>query len=396
MTEILDYEEAAEKPRPIPDSLPAGASDREIEEFYSSSRFKIVQDRVDYLVIHIKDLIENLRWLNTRPEYQRRLRWSDNKKSALVESIIMNVPVPPVFLFESELSRYEVMDGQQRISALVDFINNEYALSGLEVWTGLNNKRFSDLPPTLKRALQRSKVSGVILSPESSGTVDSPRLRKEVFDRLNTGGERLNAQELRNAVYGGRFNELLIALSGVREFTDFWDIPPWSDNMDRDGNPNEKLKSNGLYRKMEDVEIVLRFFAFLDDKQISGAVKLILDRTMESYLQISDQDLTSMRELFVSTLSKASELLGGDAFKLYNKAGMRTIKSKPLFDATMVALARGKSTWERLREPAAARNSVEALLKPDSESYETVVGRANTANAIKRRIAVLSKALFRE
>lgn len=136
MTEIVEYDEIVDTPTPAPDSLKAGATDREIENFYSSSRFKIVQDRVDYLVIHIKDLIENLQWLNTRPEYQRRLRWSDNKKSALVDSIIMNVPVPPVFLFESELSRYEVMDGQQRISALVDYINNKYELAGLEVWGG--------------------------------------------------------------------------------------------------------------------------------------------------------------------------------------------------------------------------------------------------------------------
>ena len=76
MTEILEYEEGADLTAPIPGSLNAGATDREIENFYSSSRFKIVQDRVDYHVIHVKDLIENLQWLNIRPEYQRRLRWN--------------------------------------------------------------------------------------------------------------------------------------------------------------------------------------------------------------------------------------------------------------------------------------------------------------------------------
>jgi hypothetical protein len=396
MTEIVEYDEIVDTPTPAPDSLKGGATDREIENFYSSSRFKIVQDRVDYLVIHIKDLIENLQWLNTRPEYQRRLRWSDNKKSALVESIIMNVPVPPVFLFESELSRYEVMDGQQRISALVDYINNKYELTGLEVWGGLNKKRFLDLPPTIKRALQRARISGVVLSPESSGVIDSSRLRKEVFDRLNTGGERLNAQELRNAIYGGRFNELLISLSGLKRFTDVWDIPAWADNMDADGNPNEKLKANGLYRKMEDVEIVLRFFAFLEGKAIVGSVKKILDETMERNLNSSEEDLDIKKELFVATLEKAIELLGNSAFKLYNKNGLRTVRSKPLFDATMVALARGKPKWAQLNAPEKARQNVEALLKPNSDAYETVVGRANTANAIRQRIAALSKALFKE
>jgi hypothetical protein len=396
MDEILDYEEAPDTPQAVPDSLKAGATDREIENFYSSSRFKIVQDRVDYLVIHVKDLIENLHWLNTRPEYQRRLRWSEKKKSALVESIIMNVPVPPVFLFESELSRYEVMDGQQRISALVDYINNKYPLTGLEVWGGLNSKRFSDLPATIKRALQRARISGVVLSPESSGVVDSSRLRKEVFNRLNTGGESLNAQELRNAIYGGEFNELLISLSGIRRFTDVWEIPSWEDNIDADGNPNEKLKNNSLYRKMEDVEIVLRFFAFLQDKAIVGSVKKILDDTMEKNLKITKDDLESRRRLFEDTLNKAHDLLGPSAFKLFNKNGERTVRSKPLFDATMVALARGKDKWDQLKSPDAARKAVEALLSPNSNTYETVVGRANTANAIKLRIAALSKALFKE
>ena len=225
--------------------------------------------------------------------------------------------------------------------------------------------------------------------------VDSSRLRREVFDRLNTGGERLNAQELRNAIYGGKFNELLISLSGLKQFTDVWEIPAWIDNMDADGNPNERLKSNGLYRKMEDVEIVLRFFAFLDEKAIVGSVKKILDDTMEANLKTSDEDLSRKKDLFTATLEKAVELLGENAFKLYNKNGVRTVRSKPLFDATMVALARRQPEWANLNAPEKARQNVDALLKPNSHAYETVVGRANTAKAIKERIAALSKALFK-
>jgi hypothetical protein len=307
----------------------------------------------------------------------------------------MNVPVPPVFIFESELARYEVMDGQQRISALVDYINNKYELSGLQVWTGLNKKRFEQLPSTIKRALQRARISGVILSPETSGVVDSSRLREEVFNRLNTGGESLNAQELRNAIFGGTFNDLLISLSGLKQFTDAWDIPAWDDNIDTDGNPNEMLKSNALYRKMEDVEIVLRFFAFLDDKSIAGSVRKMLDDTMEKNLNLSNEDLTLKRTIFIETLEKAIYLLGENAFNLYNKNGARVVRSKPLFDAIMVAIARGKSKWDQLYDPKDARENVDALLKPNSDAYETVVGRANTANAIKKRITALSSALFK-
>ncbi|MFC0219807.1 DUF262 domain-containing protein [Pseudochelatococcus lubricantis] len=76
-------------------------------------------------------------WGNLRPEYQRRLRWDRKKKSKLIESFIMNVPVPPVFLYEKDLGRFEVMDGQQRLNAIAEFFSGKFALDGLEIWKAL-------------------------------------------------------------------------------------------------------------------------------------------------------------------------------------------------------------------------------------------------------------------
>jgi hypothetical protein len=124
-------------------------TNRELEDLYDSGEQRILQERSDFLLPQIIDFVDTKKWLNIRPEYQRRLVWDNVKKSRLIESLIMNVPVPPVFLYEEDLSRYEVMDGQQRLNSIVEFYSNRLKLSGLEEWDGLNGKTYADLPPRL-------------------------------------------------------------------------------------------------------------------------------------------------------------------------------------------------------------------------------------------------------
>lgn len=387
MTEVLGLEnEESDQITPPKDVLPANATTRQIETFYERSRLRIVQDKNDFFLPHVVDFIEERAWGNLRPEYQRRLRWSESKKSQLIESFLMNVPVPPVFLFEAKLGEFEVMDGQQRLSAIVDFLQNRFELTGLEVWPPLNGRRFEDLPATLKRALNRSKISAITLSAEGVTDEVSIDLRRQVFERLNTGGERLNAQELRNSIYGGPFNNLLLELSALRSFTDAWNIPSHADNIDADGIPSQELRSNNLYKRMSDVEIVLRFFAFLDEAHITGSVKRMLDDAVERRMTSSDEQLQIDRDLFTSTLAKALDLLGEDAFKMPSRDGTRMVLSRPLFDAVMVAIARMKKQWAALQDSEAAIAAMDKIKNPNAKSYELLVARANTAQAIKDRI----------
>jgi hypothetical protein len=113
----------------------------ELERLYDQSSARILQERNDFFLPQIRDFISKDRWVNLRPEYQRRHRWDKKKQSRLIESLLMNVPVPPVFLYERELNRYEVMDGQQRLVSLLEFYNNKLALTGLEAWAGLNGRK---------------------------------------------------------------------------------------------------------------------------------------------------------------------------------------------------------------------------------------------------------------
>ncbi|WP_396615152.1 DUF262 domain-containing protein [Lysobacter soli] len=204
----------------------------EIEQLYESGDFHVVQERSDFLLPQINDFVKKERWINTRPEYQRRLVWDRKKKSRLIESLLMNIPVPPIFLFEHDLNRYEVMDGQQRLNSIMEFYSNELKLSGLEHWGVLNGMTYSQLPPKIQRGLDRRRISATVLLNESGGGLEGAReLRRQIFDRLNTGGQKLNAQELRNCLYSSGFNELVVKLAGNPTFNDLWGIPRYRDNI---------------------------------------------------------------------------------------------------------------------------------------------------------------------
>ena len=122
-------------------SKAARKAPRLLEQQFDDTAFRLTQERNDFLLPQIIDFVSKDKWLNIRPEYQRRLVWSDTRKSLFIESLLLNVPIPPVFLYEWDLGRYEVMDGQQRLNAIVSFYDNGFALTGLDKWRDLNGLR---------------------------------------------------------------------------------------------------------------------------------------------------------------------------------------------------------------------------------------------------------------
>ena len=190
----------------------------EIRKKFEETAFGLTQERSDFLLPQIIDFVAKKKWINLRPEYQRRLVWDVKKRSAFIESLLLNIPIPTLFLYERELGRYEVMDGQQRINAVEDFYAGKYALKGLEKWKELNGFKHSDLPEVLRRGLDRRRLSATVVVLDSTKPRPTPGagdndVRKMVFERLNTGGQHLNPQELRNCLYAGPFNDLLIRLA---------------------------------------------------------------------------------------------------------------------------------------------------------------------------------------
>jgi hypothetical protein len=150
------------------------------------------------------------------------------------------------------------MDGQQRLLTIREFLSNQFRLSSLSVLAPLNGRTYVQLPSRTKRTLDRASLSAIVLLKESRASLRDAHssrvleLKKFVFERLNTGGKQLNAQEIRKAIYSGRFNDVIIRLTRNPLFTNIWGIPPYSDEYDEADYESPERRKNALYKSMGD------------------------------------------------------------------------------------------------------------------------------------------------
>ena len=367
-----------------------GSGAGEAAQEFRDATLQIIVQRNDFLLPNLIDMFQTHKTLEVSPYYQRRARWDIPRKSKLIESFLVNIPVPPVFLYENEFAKYEVMDGQQRVSALLEYFDNQYALRGLEILTSLIGKRFHELPSEIKAGLQRRSLSAIILLKESTPSSESAGLlRRHVFQRLNTGGVRLNAQEIRNSVNVGRFNDLLLELSRHSLFTSMWDIPPLEPNEST--KPSGRLRRNPLFRQMRDVELVLRVFGLLDPTNIGRGMRGTLDNAMERYSDSSDAEFRQLKTQFLRSLELAYTIGGNDAFRLPASGSKRGRPSAPLFDGMMVALMRKLGQAEQIQVHAEEINRAIQTELNKTDFYELVVGRANTRKATSERARYIER-----
>ena len=311
------------------------------DEFFAKNAFRIVYQTNNFFLPQIRDLIDKGEVLNLRPEYQRRLRWSTTQKSKLIESFLLNIPVPPVFFYESEAARYEVMDGQQRLNAVKEFIAGDFALSSLPVLKPLSGLRYSRCPPRIKRALDRASLSAIVLLLESEtdkspGRLTLTDIRRFIFDRLNTGGTKLNPQEIRNALNPGTFNKIIVELTRSTLFTEVFDIPPYTETDPNDYYENPQRQRNTLYSSMGDCQLVLRYFALKENENIRGSMKSMLDRAMEK--EVTEQQAQALKQEYIERFSFLYNLFDRKPFRLPPDDKGHERVSAAIYDAAMVAM----------------------------------------------------------
>lgn len=288
----------------------------QINEKYEKGEQRIVTETNREKLPNFVSALKKENYMEVRPFYQRRARWDENRQSKLIESFIINIPVPPVFLYEKSYSSYEVMDGQQRITAISDFYNNKFPLSGLDLWPELNGMYYTDLPNKIRSGLDRRSISSIILLKESApDEEDAIFLRKLVFERLNTGGVELGRQEIRNSLGHGIFNDLLFELARDDLFRKIWDLPLFE--KEEKTNNKVPIYENTFYKKMEDIEVVLRFFAFRHMEYFKYGIQGFLDLYMIRSTNFGQSDINFLRELFHSTLQTAHLIYGDNVFRFY-------------------------------------------------------------------------------
>ena len=137
----------------------ADLSDSDINSKYVKGEVRIVTEQARYPINSIANIVEDADYTSS-PEYQRRHRWDQVRKSRLIESLIMNVPVPPIFLYEFDYSKYEVMYGLQRLTAIHEFYRNKYAPTGLVEWPELNGRTYEALPSKVREGIRNRRDIG--------------------------------------------------------------------------------------------------------------------------------------------------------------------------------------------------------------------------------------------
>ncbi len=239
--------------------------------------------------------------LVVQPDFQRHFVWDSLKSSRLLESALLDIPLPVIYLSEESDGKEYVIDGQQRLTSFFAFIDGkfpsgkEFKLSGLKVFSEFNGKKYDQLPSNEQDKIRYCKMRTITFTKDSDAN-----LKFEIFERLNTGSVSLNDQELRNCIFRGSYNDLLKKLSENSDFTYLLGIK----------QPEKRMK---------DIELVLRFAAFYHATYLNynPPMRSFLNEDMKRYQFINDSDSQKLETAFKNTVMIVRSLLDKHSFKRY-------------------------------------------------------------------------------
>lgn len=280
----------------------------------------------DYSVQYLHDLMEKGKIVLEVP-FQRKQIWKNDKASSLIESIIMNVPIPPLYFAEEENGNWLVLDGLQRLSSIKNFYDNEFSLCKLEVITELNKRKYKDLPPKSKSLLDDGMLRVNVIKKDSHRDI-----KYDIFMRLNRGAVTLNYQELRNCMYRGNLNDAAKELCA--ENSDFLKI----------------LKQKKPHQRYLDVEFIIRYFAISDNiavdskgdvylKGYKGKLVQYLNEYMDTHKNCTIEEKKNYKDRFNTTIEKVVTIFGVDkAFRDISTENTKIYKT--IADFVMPSLER--------------------------------------------------------
>ncbi len=289
-----------------------------IEKRFDKSQNDLVLQSSDFSLQGFREMVES-DIIDLSPKYQRRERWDIGRQSELIESFLLNIPVPPIYLSEEEYGIYSIIDGKQRITAVSDFLSNSFALTRLSSFPQINGCRFRELPSALQNALKVRPFLRVITLLKQS----APELKYEVFLRLNRGGIRLNNQEIRNVAFRGFLNDVIYQAA---------------ENAFLQHALNITGTKSKAYQQMLDAELVLRFLTLRENWQtFSGSFSRSMDQFMLRHTQLEEEQATELVQNFTSTISRVEQIWGEYAFQRWDGTQWRRQTLAGLYDAQMIA-----------------------------------------------------------
>jgi len=320
------------------------------------------------------------RWMSSnpptitiKPEFQRNFVWSERKKSLLIESLMLRIPVPSFYLYEDSDEHKSVIDGLQRLSTIHDYVSGEFVLCNLQyLGDSCNGKKFSELDQKYRTRIEDTQLNINILDANSPEQV-----KFDVFTRINTGGVPLNRQEIRNALANTSTMKLMKRMATSESFL---------------------LATHGVVKdvRMDAQELCIRFIAFFNaydprekilmkNKTISNMLDTCIQHLNTCNQQTLDEYFTS----FEASMRKAAAALGKMAFI---KPTERIIINKPLFTSWAVTLAYSDYSISCLEENQnKLMNKYKELLFSDSEYFNSI----STSTGTKKNIDIQFASVLR-
>ena len=312
-----------------------------------------------------------------RPDFQRNFVWTRPQASRLIESILLGLPIPSLFLYARSERRHIVIDGLQRLSTLRAFATNSWpkvdVVDGKVVdkttsfrLTGKMNKfkgeTYSSLSDEYRRRFDDTVIHVTYIMQSSPQNDHSSAFH--IFERLNSGGTPLNAQEMRAAICSGKFQEQL----------QFWNTETTS----------WRKIFGKVHRRGTDQELILRFLVlYVDSEKYRQPMKTFLNEFMHKYQNADEETFNTFRNAFVTTIDRIYEALGENAFRPNKGRNF----SAPYFDALMVVVAEDRTiTSEQIK-------STYIELQSDDDFLELTRSATTNAVTVKKRISMVRKML---
>lgn len=311
--------------------------------------------------------------------FQRNFIWKIDRASQLIESVIMNVPIPPLYFAEEDSSRWLVIDGLQRLNTLNQYFQNEFPLKGLDIIKELEGLKYKDLPPKAKDLLKDGLMRVNVIKKDSHEDI-----KYDIFMRLNKGSVTLNYQELRNCLYRGNLNDL--AKDYVNSNKEFLKI----------------IKLKKAHERYLDVEFIMRVLA-LNEKLVKdendnyvisdygGRMVNFINDFMKRNSKISKEDAVKLIDNFSQSIQKAAAVFGTEkAFKDITAKSLRFNKSIGEF----ITISFSKHELSTLIEKKQEINDLLIrLLKTDDFFKKSISQRTSDTDVVNYRLNLWIKEL---
>ena len=290
----------------------------------------------------------------TNPDYQRDFVYSPKQSSKLIESILIGIPIPTIYLCQENDETWSVIDGQQRITSFVHYLENKFPLSGLSELKELNGLYFKDMEKSIQKKLKSSSLSAICILKESQ------ELKYEIFARLNQGSVSLKPQELRNCIYRGSYNDMI------------------------DENKRKQYQ-----------ERILRFFALRNFSEYKTNFMQTMNNHMYAHQNADDTEITYCKNLFNRTIDIIKQILGNTAFSAVNRDNEKfmTKFSGSVYDSIIIPFS-FFSSHDLMAHADEIREAIENLRLHNTQYLDDTYVASQTRKRVLGRILAVYNLLI--